>query len=169
MKVTLLLAGLGRCSARRWPCPAWSRGKLNLAQISFQLLQQLIHAPAELRIETGKIILRPVLHLDVGINAVVLHLPTDVLEPERELRLSSHTPIDKRVPRPDPDDSAPGALADQRSQFHRLEVVTEDVAVRTGEFVGKRDHRPRGRIFRPWMNAEPTRLHVAQPSARELL
>ena len=50
-----------------------------------------------------------------GIGAVVLDAEADVAEPERELRLRRLAAVDELMARPDADDAAPGARADQRA------------------------------------------------------
>ena len=82
----------------------------------------------------------------VGVGAVVLDAPADVVEPERELGLRGLGAVDQRVARPDADHAAPGARADQRADAHQLEAVREDVAVRARVLVGERDHRAGDRL-----------------------
>ena len=65
-------------------------------------------------------------------------------------------PSTSSVARPDADDAAPGARADQRADAHQLEAVREDVAVGAGVLVGQRHHRPGRRLRRVGLRAGPS-------------
>src|SRR5205814_2175888 len=77
-----------------------------------QLIQRRLNRAVELRVGATRVILRRVVNLDVGVGAVVLDTPADVVEEERELGLCGDRAVNKAVPWPDADDAAPGALAD---------------------------------------------------------
>src|SRR5262245_56137205 len=76
--------------------------------------QCLSNATRKLRVEAAHIILRCVVHVDSRVSAVIFDAPAYILEPEAELRLSRNCPIDQRHIGRDTNDTAPGALADQR-------------------------------------------------------
>ena len=70
--------------------------------------------------------------------------PADVVEEERDSGWVVDGSVREHVSRPDADDAAPGAFADQRPQLHQLEGVREDVAVRASQLVGQAHHGPAG-------------------------
>ena len=102
------------------------------------LIKQLQHDPqslSELRVLAGHPRLRWVEHLDIRVDAVVLHAPASLGEPERVARLRHRRAVHP-APAVDADHAAPGARADDRSDGHLLERLVDDVAVATGVLVG---------------------------------
>src|SRR6266702_258268 len=69
----------------------------------------------QLRITILDVILWSDVDLDIGVGAVVLDVPAHVFEPESKFRLGGCRTIDQFMTRFDANDTAPGALADERA------------------------------------------------------
>ena len=91
------------------------------------------------------------------------------MEPEGELGLAGHRAIDKAMPGPDADHSAPAAHADERSQAQLAPGVGEDVAVAAAVLVGEGDHGPARCLERVGDGGADARDVVAEPAAGQLL
>src|SRR5438067_4383453 len=91
--------------------------------------QRLSNRSIQLRVHALNIILRRDIHLNIGVGAVVLHIPAHIFEPESPLWLRGHSTIDQSVAWIDANHASPGALANQWPQFHELEGMAEYVAI----------------------------------------
>src|SRR5438552_5721137 len=58
-------------------------------------IERLGDGPIELRIGAAGVVVRGIVDLDVGVGAVVLDAPADVIEEERKLRLCGHRAVDQ--------------------------------------------------------------------------
>ena len=111
-----------------------------------QPLQRQVHRPLQLRVAARGVVLRGDHHLDVRVDAPVLHLPPGVVEPRRVARLRHPGAVDQPVAAVDPDHPTPGPRADHRPDAQPLDRRGDDVAVRAGVLVGQRDHRAAGGV-----------------------
>src|SRR5436309_3085295 len=95
-----------------WPLlRLWSQSRTHL-----NLVQGLLDGTLELWINIMHVILGSDINLDIGVGAVVFHVPPHVLKPERGLRLGRYRAINQLVMGIDADDAAPCTLADQWPQ-----------------------------------------------------
>src|SRR5579859_7335357 len=82
------------------PSPSFTRSILRLRLQRGLLIdqaQRLSDGSVKLRIETLHVVLRRNIHFDVGISAVVLDVPADILEPEGVFGLRGARAINQRV------------------------------------------------------------------------
>ena len=97
-------------------------------------------------------------HLRVGVDAVVLHGPAELVEPGGVPRDGDPGAVDQAVAvAVDADHAAPGAGADHRAEAERLDRGGHDVAVRARELVGERDQRAAPRLLRVAVGAQVAR------------
>ena len=78
-------------------------------------LLQFNNRTVELRIFSGDLILRRIVDLDIGVNAVILNAPSSAGIPPRKLGLRTAAVIDEVLVAADSDHATPCALADQWS------------------------------------------------------
>ncbi|OFA59558.1 hypothetical protein BEN35_02095 [Streptomyces fradiae] len=108
-------------------------------------------------------------HLDVRIDAVVLHAPAVTLHPGGVLGLGDARAVHQVVTAVDADDAAPGAGADDRADAQRLDRGVDDVAVGAGELVRDRDDGPARRVLRIAERPHAAREVPADDAAGQLL
>src|SRR5690349_1834172 len=102
------------------------------------LLQQphrLLHGALELWIAPADDVLRPVLHVDIRCDALVLNGPPPIAREETTPRRDHRATINERRRVSRVHEAAPRALADEWSDLATLEHVRHQVATRSRHFV----------------------------------
>src|ERR1700730_12866387 len=110
-------------------------------RIRFQRRKNELDRFFHLRVALDARVVRRDVDVVVGIGAVIFDAPADVDEPKRKLGLRRHGAVHQRMTRPDADDAAPRAFADQRSEPVQFEAVAKNVAVGPRVLVGDAHHR----------------------------
>ena|GEM_PF-4908754 len=108
-------------------------------RISLEELHHHIDCLFELRVVASAHSLRVVFHIDIGRNAVILHVPRAIGIVESEVRPASEAAVQQVAwVGVMTNEAAPGALADQWTNACLPEHPGQGVAARAGHFVG--DH-----------------------------
>src|SRR5438093_12073372 len=124
-----------------WPyAPGWWRRLFTGAidRVFFQHAHAFLDRSFELRIVPGDYVFGPILNIDVRRNAFVFNCPTIDAREETAARGDCRAAIDKRRRVRGMDQPAPGAFADQPTDFSVMKHVGHQVAAGTGHLVN--DH-----------------------------
>ena len=75
------------------PRTARSRSQLRHLRLVVNQLHQFCEAALELRVAPGRIIVRSVFDLDVGLGAAIFYVPAGIVEPPCKLRLRGQAAV----------------------------------------------------------------------------
>src|SRR5579875_564226 len=103
--------------------------------ICLQSCECSLHSPLKLWIVTGGDRLRIHIDLDIGRNTVILYRPLARRTEETETGRCHAAAVHQSGITRNADQPAPGALANQRTEFRIAEIPRHRVAARTREFI----------------------------------